>query len=456
MLTIDVEDNELSEFKKRRIAECILPPMLSDNREQPIGPESLNQLGSALMKFGESIDRSNAVRSLELSRLQEKDEEKGNRVKSVMDSFTHKMLLNAMSVDGERPAADLTDDFKRFFNAKTEGAAGLETLNQLKTAGFMNSTVSKGAVNNMYHGNLVSLINTVVSGFCPFTFSKAKIMSESQQKSFMIMHQQDSFGGSKSAEDIEKSMKQNIIMPNNYHDMMGMLNREQAMMVKWLGCESELTVEHSDFIAELEKSECTIEAKTESDKDYCTKIMYGSALTEQVFWRQCYESAERELVAKPNFKRITDMVEIGQFNCDLPAQFKRVEKRSIKEVAGNNDDTLNAEIKRLKAEINKKKNNNNNSNQVDPRVFNDDQYKEFKLRRNEDYKKVFCSSRKHEILPLLSENIDKMCQKWNIQGYYFGDCKKVGSHVPASEYTEKNKKEFSEWMAQCRAGSRSN
>ena len=447
-MVVDVEDPELNEFKTKRMGECILPPMpsLGRNNTDETTNGGFNQLSSALVSFGESINRSNAVRSLELKRMYDKDEEKGDRVRAVMDISTKNMILNAMSVDGERPAEELTEDFRRFFNAKTAGAAGLETLNQLRTSGFMNSTISEGAINNMYHGNLVSLLGTVISGFCPFTFKAAKIMQESQQKSFMIMHQQDSFGGNKTAEDIEKSMKQNIIMPKDYHDMMGMFKRQNAMMKKWLGPEAELTIEHIDFIVGLERSECSIEAKVEEDKDYCTKIMYGGALAEQVFWRQCYECEDRETVAKPNFKRVLELVEIGQFNCELPAQFKRIEKRKADETS---DNSLLNEIKRLKSELGRR-NSSNNSERTDNRIFNGNQFPDFKIRQNEDWRKVFCSKQKHGRLPQIDGV--QMCPKWNVQGYCFADCKRVKTHLPHADIPDNKKKEFAAWISSCRAG----
>ena len=92
------------------------------------------------------------------------------------------------------------------------------------------------------------------------------------------------------------------------------------------------------------------------DNDYCTKIMSGGVLAEQKFWQECYTSDHRELVSKPNFDWVSTMVQIGQFNCNLPAQFKRVEKkRDINQVSNSSEEKLNNEIKRLKAELKKEK-----------------------------------------------------------------------------------------------------
>ena len=303
----------------------------------------------------------------------------------------------------------------------------------------------------MYHGSIVSLLQTVIQGLVSFSFNKNKPMAASQEESFMVMHMQDVFGKAKTAEEIGKSIKQTLVMPNDYSKMQKMIKRQHAIVKEWLGPNSHFTVKQADFIDNLKAIKQSIKIKESNDMSFCTKILYAAGLLEQEFMKACRDNDDRENVLDLNYDSLIQQIKYGQFNIDLPPSFKRIDNKRPRDDSNNSTSELQAlqsEIKRLKSEINNT-GNSRNQNFDERKTDNSEMVEAFKLKDNEKYKKVFCGPNKHKTLPSIGDC--QMCPKWLIQGKCFTDCRRINTHLPASKIPQDKQKEFSEWMAKCRA-----
>jgi hypothetical protein len=68
------------------------------------------------------------------------------------------MIFKAMSEDGERPATDYTESFKTIFNSDSAGAAMKQMAYELLKQGCEGVNICKGAMNAIYHGDLLTSI----------------------------------------------------------------------------------------------------------------------------------------------------------------------------------------------------------------------------------------------------------------------------------------------------------
>jgi hypothetical protein len=81
-------------------------------------------------------------------------------------------------------------------------------------------------------------------------------------------------------------------------------------------------------------------------------------------------------------------------------------------------------------------------------VRNENQFDQFKLKENENYRNTFTGREKASKRPLFDKK--QICPKWNIQGFCFEDCNMKESHKAHSDYSQAQKENFRDWMKFCR------
>jgi hypothetical protein len=126
---------------------------------------------------------------LEIERVKDNDESKKDRIKKWMHETTIRMFKNASSKsDRIRHVKDLTDEFKRFFNSESVGAAGKQLIYDLAKLGSKGAVICEGALHAIYHGDFVRVIAGAVGRLSPFSFSASSYLKSSQNDNFTMIH----------------------------------------------------------------------------------------------------------------------------------------------------------------------------------------------------------------------------------------------------------------------------
>ena len=83
--------------------------------------------------------------------------------------------------------------------------------------------------------------------------------------------------------------------------------------------------------------------------------------------------------------------------------------------------------------------------EVDNRVSNDNAGKDFKMKKNEDWEKVFCRT---NVIHRIQWNNDEclMCPRWFSDIYCFGTCNYKANHVPNNEVPEDKRKVYKTYL----------
>ena len=210
---IDTDDEVLHTYKIYRQTQCI-SHLVSEGGDLPKDSSTFRQLNHMLSRIGESTDQANTLRAIEIERIKEKDEAKKDRTKK---GWLHKqnklMLKNALSPDGHEASEALSPDFLSCFNAESSGAAGKQFIYLLSKKGFKNTVISEGAINSMYHGEIVSTVPNTPKNHTLFNYHDAEPLQGSQVERFLVLHMADVNGKAKSNEEIKASMAQTFTTP---------------------------------------------------------------------------------------------------------------------------------------------------------------------------------------------------------------------------------------------------
>jgi hypothetical protein len=269
-LVVDNDDNELRAFSLKRHADCILPsiPAGAPTFQSNAPDSTINQLTAVISSMNENNEQANALRALEFQRAKENDKKKTNRIKKWLDENNMRMLLNAGSKDGERPAQELTDDFVAIFNSESVGAAGKMMLTKLRGLGSKQVFICEGALSSIYHGDIVSSIPGEVGRMSVFSFKKSiPVQKNNQSDHFTIVHLMNQFGKPMSQEEIKASLKQSVVAPTSYHEMYEMAEIFGHVLTIMIGRDSKPTVYWNNFTQELKDCQCQIESMTMDDKN---------------------------------------------------------------------------------------------------------------------------------------------------------------------------------------------
>ena len=162
-----------------------------------------------------------------------------------------RMLKNAASVDGVRPTDDLTKSFKRVFNAEAVEAAGKEMTYELSKLGSEGVIVSKGALSAIYHGDIITTTPGKVGCLSVFSFQSASPLQQNQSNHFTVIHLMNQNGKPMTLEQIQSSMKQSVLAPNNYHEMIDSAEIIGNVLSLHIGKDSKITVLWKAFVSKL-------------------------------------------------------------------------------------------------------------------------------------------------------------------------------------------------------------
>jgi hypothetical protein len=125
-------------------------------------------------------------------------------------------------------------------------------------------------------------------------------------------------------EQIQSSMKQTVLAPKTYHEMMESVEIFGHVLELFTGSESKISVIWNLVVSKLRCCKIQIEQMYIQDKDICPKIMYSLDIQCQQWLRECLACEDKEVVDDSylDFSPLIRSIELQTISISLPAQFQ--------------------------------------------------------------------------------------------------------------------------------------
>jgi hypothetical protein len=88
-----------------------------------------------------------------------------------------------------------------------------------------NTVISEGAVNAIYHSEIISTTPNTPKNHTAFNYREAEPMQGTQAERFLVLHMETVNGKARSSEEIKASMVQTYTMPMDFNDMTDRIER---------------------------------------------------------------------------------------------------------------------------------------------------------------------------------------------------------------------------------------
>ena len=170
----------------------------------------------------------------------------------------------------------------------------------------------------------------------------------------------------------------------------------------------------------------TLDFEAYQARDYAFATKIGYAIDTRIFrWLQlCRDSSDREQVSDSllDFDDISRDVLLDRYSQSLPSSIKVVEKPT---------------------NLGKRKFTEDNNEVME----NPSTIKEWLLKTNEDYGKVF-AGKFVDKKPKVEGRL--LCSRYHTKGYCFPNCKNVATHIPSKKLSSECQKKYSKFFNLCR------
>ena len=230
--------------------------------------------------------------------------------------------------------------------------------------------------------------------------------------------------------------------PSNYTQMKDQLMIFREVTKIFFGSESKLPESLKEVCKVIVSNASCLKYKCKDDKLLPAKIFFGIDEEIQRWLEQCELANDREEVDDSileNLSTIIHDVLRSRFNVTLPKAFK-LEQSKPAEDESTPTAGPSASKKRKLSDDNKKGN----------RVVNEDPDEELKLKDDEDWKSVFCGTKKASHRVAWNNNGCKMCPRWHSRHWCFDNCNHKESHVPKSQVSAENKADYKKYLEKIR------
>lgn len=328
-------------------------------------------------------------------------------------SILKETLLAAGSVDGNHPAADMSQKGRDIFSAKTDREAHLLLTNALHRAGYYYAKISPAQAKSIcsgfwgYDGTNPGGISMLL--FCPYSPADGySLTKESLILHLKTTHSMDSLS-------LKQLTETDVVIPCTTEKVIdtlalsrglwslffpdGLVERNLEYVLMWASRNkqtiSRLAISDSQFTAKLL---CCIDTRINKWIEMCSLNGPGTM-----------ESVNESII---DFTDIIDLLERGMFNFGpLPACILNLAQE---------DTTAPPSATPSKGPKNKRKRESNRvieNPRINPR---------WKLKQGEDWQRVFCTTEAVRCRP------EGVCARFQIRGYCFENCRHPHTEVPGN------------------------
>ena len=432
-------DEEVKTYLTKLRERHILPPVNDPRRfkrvEDQLGFLTSQgiQVSSAMSRVSEALEVSNELTSKRLQLTVSKMEKtKADKLHSSVIN----MLTNIASVDGiERPDGP-ADSIMAILECETHAKAELELVQQFKKKGIK-VLFSPGLSKAFHDGKFLWGADEHPSNFSPFTIQLAQPDDQTMHDRHMYLSTFDTHGKSMTDDEIKKSLKQAIVVPESYHELVDQLEVYASAGEILCGDDGDMAFKIREFSKKVVKdNRSKIETLQKRDKKTCTYILFQLGLKCNNYLSKAESAHEPEDISRRllDFSSLEDKITNLDLTPVLPPAFKQTAKREREEDEdeGESDEK---EKKRTRRDREKKKAN---------LVRNDKPVEDWLLKDGE--KMAAFGGANAEGRPKWNDSC-LMCHKWFIKGVCFDDCTNKASHVGRDKVPTEKKGAFAAWRA---------
>jgi hypothetical protein len=434
--SINMDDPEVQDFAKDRLAKCILPRFNADDPSTPtqMSDKTFTQLGATLATLAESNNNANHLNAANLQRIVDNETKKKDRIKKFIDQDTAKIILFGATTDGETPLETIPQEFQEIFNAETSGDFGRRLISYFNAGGLQDTHINPAALQSMYAGNWFPLNPDTVKDFTAFSFSETKPLQPSQRDDFMFLHMTDTVGRTRTADEIKASMAQSVVVPSDFYELYETALRYLRGVELVFGRNSIFYVNYEKFVNMLQKDKYLIRQMLTQDKHICAKILYAAEIRNKLFWKDCLEVEFVEDIdfGLLDYASISQDLRLKNFNVSLPNCFiesSRNNQNSRVRQAPGQDNSPADDVSRRQV------------------IKNENINPAFALKEGDEWP-FFAGRELAEKRPMYG--LKRVCHKYHSKGYCFSDCPNVISHRDFNDFTPEVQKAYVEWMDNCR------
>ena len=310
----------------------ILPP-IDDPRRLTRVEDQLNTLRSQGIQVSSAMNRISRVLEISNELTCKKLELTESKMEKTKASKLHPSVINMLriiaSVDSVEMPDSPADSIMEILNCETHAKAEIEMLHQFKQKGIK-ALFSIGFSKAIHDGKFVWASDEHPSNFSPFTVRLAKAGDQSIHNRHMFLSTFDSHGKSMTDDEIKKSLKQIIYVPESYHELVDQLEVFLAEVEIASGVESDMAHKVRLFIKNVIKENSTkIDALQQRNKEVCTYILFQLGLKCNNYLVKAESARSPEDISKNclDFSALEDKITSMDISPVLPPAFKPTEKR---------------------------------------------------------------------------------------------------------------------------------
>eukprot|EP00956_Cyclotella_meneghiniana_P031270 scaffold81715_cov29-Cyclotella_meneghiniana.AAC.3 len=433
VLEMDDEDEVLKAYEVSQHQSFILPPLDDPNRLTRLESrfESFQsqsiQLNHTLGKIGDVLQTSNELTSKRIEISESKMEKDKDRTHKYHPSVIN-CLKNLASIDGVEQADSPADSILRVLNCESHSKAELELLSQYNDK-KVSVTFSIGTSKAIYDGKFTWSSHEIPSCVSPFSIGYAKPNDTSMVDRHLMLGTLESHGKSMTAEEIKKSLKQALTIPESYHEVIDQVRvfRSTLEILGGTDCSVAYAIkELSDF---LEERRGKIDSLMSKNKEVGAHILYHVGLKVNNYIDMAHRASSPEDIPKSvlDFSNLRESIDSFNVIPNLPTTFKHTATEPT-------DDSS--------TKPGKKRGSKDGKEERRKLVRNSDPVEEWKLQEGEKWE-MFCGENCKDRPTWLDGK--RMCHKWHIKGVCFSDCPYAASHVPKPQVPPEKKRAFGDW-----------
>ena len=220
---------------------------------------------------------------------------------------------------------------------ESSGKAEQEFLSQMNTMGSKRVAFPPGTCKAMYEGMFTWNSDTLPKNFASFLFWKPKANDSSMKGRFLILHKLEKEGKIRSEDDMKKALKQGLLIPTSFQDMIDQMLRFRDAQKVIFGSKGHIPRKYSEVIAEATKLQDKFEDGQARDPKFCASFMYLIDVRVNEFIKSCMQAEKRSDARNIllTFSSLLEKIELQEFNPSLPFAFKIVDTNP--NLSGSND-----------------------------------------------------------------------------------------------------------------------
>jgi hypothetical protein len=196
--------------------------------------------------------------------MKEKDKKKKDKAEK-WHGPSCRLVLNAASTDGQRPADEIPESYQTIINTESVAMADTELHSQMVTKGHHDVGFAHGTAASIYNGSIRWHGRDKPSNLSFFTLYKNNPLSDAQTLRYHSLHILNNNVDNKNINKIKASQKQQVTIPKDYHELITVMEMYHSVSSILFGNESTLSVETRHAITLLKTEVSTIKVRTARD-----------------------------------------------------------------------------------------------------------------------------------------------------------------------------------------------